>query len=74
MEVEEQPLECAVGQRELIVLKPSANRKPEGRHISVLDWTSSKAHRPGSNEEDADAPDTSNEDVSGEETNEDTEP
>ena len=73
MEVEEQPFEHAVGQRETLVLKPSANRKPESISISIRP-NIIKIYRPSDDQEDTNTPDTSNEDVSGEETNENAEP
>ena len=73
VEVEEQPFKHAVGQRETLVLKPSANSKPKGIPVSI--WLNIvKFHRPSDDQEDTNTPDTSNEDVSGEETNENAEP
>jgi hypothetical protein len=73
VEVEEQPFKHAVRQREILVFKPSANRKPEGIPISIL-LNIVKFHGPSDDQEDANTPDTSYEDVSGEETDENAEP
>ena len=73
MKVEKQPFEHAVGPRETLFLEPSTNRKPEGVPVSF--WPNIvELHGPGNDQEDTNTPDTSNEDVPGEETNKNAEP
>lgn len=73
VEVEEQPLEHGVGQRKILILESSADHKSEGVAISIR-LNTVKFHRPSNNEEDANTPNTSYEDVSGEKPDQDTEP